>query len=61
MTGAVDVVEGSTLTVTADMPITGADGSDLGTGTVTISLTPEGPPEAFTEPGFGNHKLMTEG
>ena len=43
------------------MPITGADGGDLGTGTVAFSLTPEGPPEAFTEPGFGNHKSMTEG
>ena len=35
VTGAVDVVEGSTLTITADMAITGADGGDLGTGTVT--------------------------
>ena len=45
-------VEGASLVVTADIPITGADESDLGTGTLTFSLTPRGPVEPFTEPGF---------
>jgi hypothetical protein len=60
-TGTVTVVEGGSLLVSADMPVTAADGSDLGPGTLAFDLAADGPPEAFTEAGFGNHKSMTEG
>jgi len=58
---AFDATEGDVLTLIAQLPIVGPDGSDLGIGTVSAELPATGPAEPFTEPGFGNHKSKTAG
>ena len=49
------------LVLSADIPVAGPGGEDLGTGTLSAELTPNGPASLFSEPSFGNHKSRTTG
>lgn len=49
------------LVLTAAIPVSGPGDEDLGTGTLSAQLAPDGPAQAFSEPSFGNHKSRTTG